>query len=132
VVKLTGDGALVEFESAVNAVECAVAIQTGMAEREAGMPEERCIRNRIGINIGDVVGSLRRARQAEVAPRLASCVAGRPSLVYRCQLTIRQQSRMSLPDLRSPPMSDRVAAVTQASSPITFAWSWRGAPIPVG
>jgi adenylate cyclase len=55
VVKLTGDGALVEFESAVNAVECAVAIQTGMAEREAGMPEERRIRNRIGINIGDVV-----------------------------------------------------------------------------
>jgi adenylate cyclase len=55
VVKLTGDGALVEFASAVDAVECAVAIQNGMAEREADEPEERRIRFRIGINIGDIV-----------------------------------------------------------------------------
>jgi adenylate cyclase len=55
VVKLTGDGALVEFASAVDAVECAVAIQNGMAEREAAEPEERRIRFRIGINIGDIV-----------------------------------------------------------------------------
>jgi adenylate cyclase len=55
VVKFTGDGALVEFESAVDAVECAVAIQQGIAAREADGPEERRIRYRIGINIGDVV-----------------------------------------------------------------------------
>jgi TolB-like protein/class 3 adenylate cyclase len=55
VVKLTGDGALVEFASAIDAVECAVAIQNGMAEREAAEPEERRIRYRIGINIGDIV-----------------------------------------------------------------------------
>jgi adenylate cyclase len=55
VVKLTGDGALVEFASAVDAVECAVAIQNGMAEREAAEPEARRIRFRIGINIGDIV-----------------------------------------------------------------------------
>jgi TolB-like protein/class 3 adenylate cyclase/tetratricopeptide (TPR) repeat protein len=55
VVKLTGDGALVEFASAVDAVECAVALQAGMAEREAAEPEERSIRYRIGINIGDIV-----------------------------------------------------------------------------
>jgi TolB-like protein/Tfp pilus assembly protein PilF len=55
VVKLTGDGALVEFASAVDAVECAVAIQNGMAEREAAAPEDRRIRYRIGINIGDIV-----------------------------------------------------------------------------
>jgi TolB-like protein/class 3 adenylate cyclase len=55
VVKLTGDGALVEFASAVDAVECAVAIQNGMAEREAAEPEERRIRFRIGINIGDII-----------------------------------------------------------------------------
>jgi adenylate cyclase len=54
-VKLTGDGVLVEFESAVDAVECAVAIQKGMAEREAAVPEDRRIRYRIGINIGDIV-----------------------------------------------------------------------------
>jgi adenylate cyclase len=41
VAKLTGDGALVEFASAVDAVECAVPIQRGMAEREAAVPEDR-------------------------------------------------------------------------------------------
>jgi adenylate cyclase len=55
VVKLTGDGALVEFGSAVDAVECAVVIQKGIAEREGAEPEERRIRYRIGINIGDIV-----------------------------------------------------------------------------
>jgi TolB-like protein/class 3 adenylate cyclase len=55
VVKLTGDGALVVFASAVDAVECAVAIQTGMAEREANVAEDRRIRYRIGINSGDIV-----------------------------------------------------------------------------
>ena len=55
VVKLTGDGALVEFASAVDAVECGVAIQSGMTEREYPEPEERRIRFRIGINIGDIV-----------------------------------------------------------------------------
>ena len=55
VVRLTGDGMLVEFESAVDAVECVVAIQAGMAEREAAESKSRRIRYRVGINIGDVV-----------------------------------------------------------------------------
>ncbi|WP_119462954.1 adenylate/guanylate cyclase domain-containing protein [Rhodospirillaceae bacterium SYSU D60014] len=55
VVKLMGDGALVEFGSVVDAVECAVAIQTGMAERERNTPEHERIRLRIGINLGDVI-----------------------------------------------------------------------------
>jgi adenylate cyclase len=55
VVKLVGDGALVEFASAVDAVECAVAIQNGVAEREAAEPEDRRIQFRIGINVGDII-----------------------------------------------------------------------------
>jgi class 3 adenylate cyclase/pimeloyl-ACP methyl ester carboxylesterase len=55
VVKLMGDGALCEFASVVNAVRCAVAIQRGMVEREAGTSEDDRIRFRIGINLGDVV-----------------------------------------------------------------------------
>ena len=55
VVKLMGDGALVEFASAVDAVECAVAIQKGIAEREAATPESRRIAFRIGINVGDII-----------------------------------------------------------------------------
>ena len=54
-IKLMGDGALVEFPSVVEAVECAVDIQRGMAEREAGRAEGERIRFRIGINLGDVL-----------------------------------------------------------------------------
>ena len=55
VVKLMGDGALVEFASAVDAVECAVAIQKGVAEREAAVPDDRRLAFRIGINVGDII-----------------------------------------------------------------------------
>ena len=55
IVKLTGDGALVEFASVVDAIECAVAIQKGIAERQADVPEDRRITFRIGINIGDII-----------------------------------------------------------------------------
>jgi adenylate cyclase len=54
-VKLMGDGALVEFASVVDAVECAAAIQEGVAERQTKLPEDRRIVFRIGINIGDVI-----------------------------------------------------------------------------
>jgi adenylate cyclase len=55
VVKRTGDGAIVEFRSVVDAVNCAVEIQSAMAERNAGVPEDRRIVFRVGIHIGDVV-----------------------------------------------------------------------------
>ena len=55
VVKRTGDGALVEFRSAVDAVRCAVEVQNGMVERNAGVPPERRIEFRIGVHVGDVV-----------------------------------------------------------------------------
>ena len=59
-VKNTGDGLLAEFSSVVDAVRCAVEIQRGMIEREPEMPEERRIRFRIGINLGDVIVEERR------------------------------------------------------------------------
>jgi len=55
IVKTTGDGMLVEFTSVVEAVACAVAIQRGMAERNAPMAQDRRIVLRIGINLGDVI-----------------------------------------------------------------------------
>ena len=55
VVKRTGDGALVEFRSVVDAVRCAIDVQNGMVERNAGLPPERRIEFRIGIHLGDVV-----------------------------------------------------------------------------
>lgn len=55
VIKRTGDGALVEFRSVVDAVRCAVEVQNGMVERNAGVPQDRRIEFRIGIHLGDVV-----------------------------------------------------------------------------
>ena len=55
VVKRTGDGAIVEFRSVVDAVRCAIEIQNAMVERNAGVPEDRRIQFRIGVHLGDVV-----------------------------------------------------------------------------
>jgi adenylate cyclase len=55
VVKNTGDGALLEFASVVDAVRCVVEIQRGMIDRNAGFPEDRRIVFRIGINLGDII-----------------------------------------------------------------------------
>src|SRR5712675_1106493 len=55
VVKRTGDGSLVEFRSVVDAVRCAIEVQNGMVERNAGVPPERRIEFRVGIHLGDVV-----------------------------------------------------------------------------
>jgi class 3 adenylate cyclase len=54
-VKTTGDGVLLEFPSVVDAVECAVAVQAVMAERNQGIPRDRRMVFRIGINLGDIL-----------------------------------------------------------------------------
>jgi adenylate cyclase len=55
IVKRTGDGSIVEFRSVVDAVRCAIEVQNGLAERNAGLSPERRIDFRVGIHIGDVV-----------------------------------------------------------------------------
>jgi TolB-like protein len=55
VFKVTGDGVLVEFASAVNAVQCAVDLQRGMAAANDGQPADRHIVLRVGVNLGDVI-----------------------------------------------------------------------------
>jgi len=86
VVKRTGDGVLIEFRSVVDAVRCAIEVQNGMVERNAGLPPERRIELRVGIHLGDVVeesdgGFLLGARCAAVGwrhPRAFAGFAGRP------------------------------------------------------
>ena len=53
IVKRTGDGVLIEFRSVVDAVRCAIEMQNGMIERNAGLPPERRIEFRVGIHLGD-------------------------------------------------------------------------------
>ena len=55
IVKTTGDGSIVEFRSVVDAVRCAIEVQTGLIERNAGVPPDRRIECRIGVHLGDVV-----------------------------------------------------------------------------
>jgi adenylate cyclase len=55
IVKRTGDGSLIEFRSVVDAVRCAIEVQNGMVERNAGLPPERRLEFRIGVHLGDVV-----------------------------------------------------------------------------
>ena len=77
IFKLMGDGALVEFGSAVDAVTCAIEIQKQVQERNAGGPEDSRIQFRIGINVGDIIvegddiygdGECRRPDQALADP----------------------------------------------------------------
>jgi adenylate cyclase len=55
IVKLTGDGMLVEFPSVVNAVACAAELQRGIRKQNAGAPQDQRIEFRIGVNVGDVI-----------------------------------------------------------------------------
>jgi TolB-like protein len=55
IVKRTGDGIIIEFRSVVDAVRCAIEVQTGMVERNAGVQPDRRIEFRVGIHLGDVV-----------------------------------------------------------------------------
>src|ERR1700721_2667150 len=55
IVKRTGDGSIIEFRSVVDAVRCAIEIQTAMVERNADVPLEKRIEFRVGIHLGDVV-----------------------------------------------------------------------------
>ncbi len=55
IVKRTGDGSIIEFRSVVDAVRCAIEVQTGLMEHNAGVSEDRRIEFRVGIHVGDVV-----------------------------------------------------------------------------
>ena len=87
VVKRTGDGSIIEFRSVVDAVRCAIEVQTGMVERNAGVPADRRIEFRVGIHLGDVVeeadGDLM-GDGVNIAARLEGvCAAGRRSVSPR-------------------------------------------------
>ena len=112
IVKLMGDGMLVEFASVVDAVQCAVEVQRGMATRVADVPEDRRIRYRIGINLGDVVieGEDILGQGVNVAARLEGLadpggvcvsdmvwqdVAGKLDLEFEHQANIRSRTSRS-------------------------------------
>jgi adenylate cyclase len=86
VFKVMGDGLLAEFDSVVNAVECAVALQRGLAERNAAVPPAQRVQVRIGINLGEIIveGDDRYGEGVNIATRIEQladpggiCVSGK-------------------------------------------------------
>ena len=104
VVKRTGDGALVEFRSVVDAVRCAIEVQNAMVERNAGVPDDRRIEFRIGIHLGDVVeesdGDLM-GDGVNIAARLEGIAAAGRDLSFRGRLSAgaRRGSTSQVSDL---------------------------------
>jgi adenylate cyclase len=97
VVKNTGDGMLAEFGSVVDAVRCALDVQRGMAERNAGVPNDKRIEFRMGINVGDIIidrgdifgdGVNVAARLEGLAESGGICVSGRVQEDARGKLDI--------------------------------------------
>ena len=76
IVKRTGDGSIIEFRSVVDAVRCAIEVQIGMVERNAGLPPERRIEFRVGIHLGDVVEEADGDLMGDGVNRAATFVGG--------------------------------------------------------
>jgi TolB-like protein/Tfp pilus assembly protein PilF len=125
IIKLMGDGLLAEFASVVDAVECAVAIQQHMAERDDAVPEERRIEFRIGVNIGDVIvegddlygdGVNVAARLEQLAEPGKVCVAGaaRDQVFDKVDFTLDDLGDVEVKNIARP---IRIYRVSVGSSP---------------
>src|SRR5205823_3853709 len=111
--KLTGDGMLVEFPSVVNAVACAVEIQRRMVERNAGVPGDRRIEFRIGVNLGDIIvedndifgdGVNVAARIESITQPGGVCVSGsvRENVGNRLELAFEDMGEQALKNIERP------------------------------
>src|SRR6476659_11123592 len=134
IVKTTGDGVLAEFASPVKAVRCAVEVQHGMPDRNAGVPREQRIEFRIGINLGDVIveeGDIY-GDGVNVAARLEGIAE--PGAVYISravrdfvndapELVLEDLGEQPLTNIAKPvrvfriPAPDRAPSATQAAAP---------------
>jgi adenylate cyclase len=114
IVKTTGDGILIEFPSVVEAVACAVAVQLGMANRNAGTPEDQRILFRVGVNLGDVIvqdgdihgdGVNIAARLEALAEPGGICVSGtvRDHIGDRLDLAFNDMGEQSLKNIAAGP-----------------------------
>jgi TolB-like protein/Flp pilus assembly protein TadD len=125
VVKRTGDGSIIEFRSVVDAVRCAIEVQSGLAERNAGLPPEKRIEYRVGIHLGDVVeeadGDLM-GDGVNIAARLeGTCEAGGVCLSEDAYRQVRDRLKERFVDLGEKALKNiarpvRVYALTSDSA----------------
>ena len=108
-MKRTGDGALVEFRSVVDAVRCAIEVQTGMVERNAGVPREKRIEFRIGIHLGDVVeendGDLM-GDGVNIAARLEGVTAPGAICLSEAYRQVKSRLTITVVDLGNTPLKN--------------------------
>jgi class 3 adenylate cyclase/pimeloyl-ACP methyl ester carboxylesterase len=113
IVKTTGDGALVEFASAVDAVRCAVDIQRAMIKRNTEIPKDRRVELRIGINVGDIIiegediygdGVNIAARLEGIAEASGICISRQAfdQIEGKLQLVFRQMGPQNLKNITKP------------------------------
>ena len=126
-VKTTGDGLLVEFSSVVDALQCAIEVQAGMAQRNVNAPTDKRIEFRIGINVGDVVvedgdifgdGVNIAARLEALAEPGGICVSARvqEDAVGKLDLAFADMGEQQLKNIARPVRAYRVAT-RPASAP---------------
>jgi adenylate cyclase len=114
-VKCTGDGSIIEFRSVVDAVRCAIEVQNGMLERNAGLPPEKRIEFRVGIHLGDVVeesdGDLM-GDGVNIAARLEGlCEPGGVLLSEDAWRQVRDRVKDTFADLGDKPLKNIVQPV---------------------
>ncbi|SIT52755.1 putative adenylate class-3/4/guanylyl cyclase [Mesorhizobium prunaredense] len=132
IFKLMGDGMLAEFGSVVDAVECAVSLQRGLAERNVAVPEDQRIRVRIGINLGEVIveGEDRYGEGVNVAARLEGlaepggiCVSGRvqEDVQGKLDITFEDIGEQKLKNIARPVRTFRVR-LDATAAPAPAGW----------
>src|SRR5438034_10736757 len=126
IVKLTGDGMLVEFPSVVNAVACAAEMQRGIHDRNTGVPSDRRIEFRIGVNVGDVIvqgddifgdGVNVAARLESIATPGGTAISGpvRDHVGNRLDLAFEDMGEQTLKNIERPIRVYRVAVDSPAA-----------------
>jgi len=126
IVKLTGDGMLVEFPSVVNAVACAAEMQRGLRDRNTSVPQDRRIEFRIGVNVGDVIvqgddifgdGVNVAARLENIAPPGGITISGpvRDHIGNRLDLTFEDMGEQTLKNIERPVRVYRVSVDSPAA-----------------
>ena len=128
IVKTTGDGILAEFASVVEAVRCAVEMQQGMTVRNAAVPEDRRIRFRIGINLGDIIiegddiygdGVNVASRLEGLAPPGGICIsrAARDQVRDKLSFGFTDMGEQRVKNIARPVRAFRIEAAAEAPSP---------------
>jgi TolB-like protein len=141
IFKLMGDGILAEFASVVQAVECAVVLQSALEERNRAVPEEQAIRARIGINLGEVIvdGDDRYGEGVNIAARLEQlaepggiCVSDKVAREVEKKLAFgfEPMGAQKVKNIAEPVMAYRVSPTRvgrpRASVKRPRRWNWTG------